>query len=128
MAKSDMIVTNVLLGVIVVVLIVISVMCVSKKNEGFYNKPQIAATRLNPINLKCALTSTGSNCPSVRARWESYQPVNYFSGPGQNCGYMIMDSNPVKCGNNLCCNTVPGSALGGKCGTCDSSKSTIKFS
>lgn len=51
MAKSDMIVTNVLLGVIVVVLVVIIVLCVTKKNEGFYNKPQITHTRLNPRNL-----------------------------------------------------------------------------
>ena len=37
MAKSEVIVTNVLLGIVVVVLVVIVVLCVTRKNEGFNN-------------------------------------------------------------------------------------------
>ena len=39
MAKSEVIVTNVLLGIVVVVLVVIVVLCVTRKNEGYFNKP-----------------------------------------------------------------------------------------
>jgi len=51
MAKSEVIVTNVLLGIVVVVLVVIVVLCVTRKNEGFY---------------KASCFNTAKNCKDLK--------------------------------------------------------------
>ena len=62
MAKSEVIVTNVLLGIVVVVLVVIVVLCVTRKNEGFY-KASCFNTAKNCKDLKeCCKKNTDEEC------------------------------------------------------------------